>query len=72
MQAGNYRRHLNTTGIIIFSYLGFTENVLADGLYVIYMKQYIEVFGEDKVLLVDGNELCKLKNIIGCLEKTTF
>ena len=36
------------------------------------MKQYIETFGEDNVLLVDGNELCKYTVIICCPENSPF
>jgi len=52
-----YQRYMHRRDPFTQEYLGFTENVLADGLYVLYMRQYIEVFGEDKVLLIDGNEL---------------
>ena len=52
---------LKFSGLILLNFRAtrFPKQILVDGLYAIYLKHWLTVFKRDKMLVIDGNDLCE-------------
>ena len=57
----------------LFRATKFPKQILVDGLYAIYLKHWLTVFKRDKMLVIDGNDLCKSAYFeVLCISKLHF